>query len=121
MDYTRSNFTETDVRYDLIFDIAASQSLAACKRILAPEGHYVACSGGLGWLFKVVMSSLVRGWVTGPWVASSNPEDLGVLNEWVAAGRIKPVVVRTIGLDDIPEALREQGEGHSQGKTVISE
>ena len=119
VDYTSADFTQTDARYDLIFDIAASKPLAMCRHILAPTGRYVACSGSLGWVFKVAVSSMFKGWVVGPWVANSNPEDLGLLMEWIVSGRLKPAVVRTIGLEEVANAVREQGEGHSRGKTAI--
>jgi NADPH:quinone reductase-like Zn-dependent oxidoreductase len=46
-------------------------------------------------------------------------DDLALLGEWVEAGTIAPVIVSRIDLSGVPEALARQGEGHSQGKTVI--
>jgi NADPH:quinone reductase-like Zn-dependent oxidoreductase len=47
-------------------------------------------------------------------------EDLLVLRELVEAGKVTPVIDRRYQLSEVPEALRYQGEGHSQGKIVIA-
>jgi NADPH:quinone reductase-like Zn-dependent oxidoreductase len=41
VDYTRTNFIEQGIRYDLIFDIASNLSLKECRRALKPAGLYV--------------------------------------------------------------------------------
>ena len=41
IDYTQEDFTQTMVRYDLIFDAAGKRSFSDCQRVLGPEGIYV--------------------------------------------------------------------------------
>jgi NADPH:quinone reductase-like Zn-dependent oxidoreductase len=53
-------------------------------------------------------------------MAKLNRADLDVLRELIEAGKIKPVVEHTFELAQLPEALRRMGEGHAQGKLVIS-
>jgi NADPH:quinone reductase-like Zn-dependent oxidoreductase len=53
-------------------------------------------------------------------VVRHNREDLAVLKELVEAGKVAPVIDRRYTLREVPEALRYQGEGHSQGKIVIA-
>jgi D-glycero-D-manno-heptose 1,7-bisphosphate phosphatase len=40
--------------------------------------------------------------------------------ELLEAGDITPVIDRRYKLSEVPQALRYQGEGHAQGKTVIT-
>ena len=47
-------------------------------------------------------------------------EDLVVLKELVEAEQIAPIIGRRYELSEVPEALRHQGEGHTQGKIVIA-
>jgi NADPH:quinone reductase-like Zn-dependent oxidoreductase len=47
-------------------------------------------------------------------------EDLAVLKELVEADKVAPVIDRRYELSEVPEALRHQGEGHTQGKIVIA-
>ena len=41
IDYTQEDFTQSEVRYDLIFDAVRKRSFSDCKRALTPEGVYV--------------------------------------------------------------------------------
>jgi NADPH:quinone reductase-like Zn-dependent oxidoreductase len=49
-----------------------------------------------------------------------NKEDLATLKELAEAGRVSPVLDRTYPLDEAAEAIGHVGEGHSQGKTIIT-
>jgi NADPH:quinone reductase-like Zn-dependent oxidoreductase len=42
------------------------------------------------------------------------------LKELLEAGKVVPVIDRRYPLSEVPEAVRYYGEGHSQGKVVIS-
>src|SRR6266849_3001708 len=45
IDYTREDFTQGNQRYDLIFDLAATHSLPAYRRVLNPNGICVLAGG----------------------------------------------------------------------------
>jgi len=45
---------------------------------------------------------------------------LDFLKELVEAGKVVPVIDRRYPLSEVPEALRYLGEGHAQGKVVIT-
>lgn len=53
-------------------------------------------------------------------ISTQNREDLVVLKELVEAGKVAPVIDRRYKLNEVPEALRHQGEGHAHGKIVIA-
>ena len=53
-------------------------------------------------------------------VVRHSREDLGVLKELVEAGKVAPVIDRRYALSDVANALRYQGEGHAQGKIVVT-
>lgn len=119
VDYAERDFTQTSARYDAILDVIGSAPISRCRAILRPSGVYVSSVGRLRWLF----ASLVASFTPGPRVkilsAQSTPEDLSALAELVASGAVKPVIDRVCSLEEGPEALRRQGEGHARGKSVI--
>ena len=53
-------------------------------------------------------------------VANMNKADMEVLRELLEAGRVTPVIDRRYELSEIADALRYMGEGHAQGKIVIT-
>jgi NADPH:quinone reductase-like Zn-dependent oxidoreductase len=50
----------------------------------------------------------------------NNQEDLAILEELFAAGKVAPVIDRRYPLSEVPEALRYLAEGHAKGKVVIT-
>jgi NADPH:quinone reductase-like Zn-dependent oxidoreductase len=126
IDYTREDFAQTGQRYDVMLDLVGTRSLSDCRRALTPRGTYVVVGVkdmGRCWV-SVVRSRrscyrlLVRQRMR-VFVVRHNREDLGVLKEFVEAGKIAPVIDMRFALRDVPDALRYQGEGHARGKIVI--
>jgi NADPH:quinone reductase-like Zn-dependent oxidoreductase len=129
IDYTREDFTRGGQRFDLILDIAASRSLAACARVLAPAGTLVVigAAGNGRWIVPIAMrmlgakawSRLGRGRMS-MMMAQATREDLIVLTRLIEAGKVTPVVDRTFPLHETADAMRYLEQGHAQGKVVVT-
>jgi NADPH:quinone reductase-like Zn-dependent oxidoreductase len=125
VDYTKEDFVADDSRFDLVFDTVGNRPLSAFRKVLAPQGTFVSCSGGDSswrWLLglgKMSLMSLFGGQKFKAFVVSPNRADLLCLKELVAGGKAKPVIERRYGLREVPEALRRIGEGHARGQIVI--
>jgi NADPH:quinone reductase-like Zn-dependent oxidoreductase len=127
IDYTNEDFTQTEQRYDAMLDLVGNRSLNDCRRTLVPGGTYVVVGVrdmgrlvGLGRQFKaLLLSPFVRQRMR-VFVVKHNRQDLAVLKDLVEAGKVAPVIDRRYTLSDVAEALRYQGEGHTQGKIVIA-
>ena len=124
IDYTQEDFTENGKQYDLILDVVAHRSVFAYKRALRPNGSYFFVGGSVATILQVLL--------LGPWirrttgkktrllVVQSNLRDLVFMTELYEAGKVVPVIDRRYPLSEVPEALRYLGEGHAQGKVVIT-
>jgi NADPH:quinone reductase-like Zn-dependent oxidoreductase len=127
VDYSREDFTRSSRRYDLVIDVAASRSLRACRRVLAPEGTLVVVGAPDGnWLAPilrplaaVVLSRFDRRRLL-PFLARRSQADLLALNELIEAGTIAPVIDRTYRLEETAAAMRYLERGHVGGKVVIT-
>ena len=124
IDYTQEDFTENGKHYDLILDVVAHRSVFAYKRALRPNGSYFFVGGSVATIFQILL--------LGPWirrttgkktrllVVQSNLRDLVFMTELYEAGKVVPVIDRRYPLSEVPEALRYLGEGHAQGKVVVT-
>ena len=120
IDYTQEDFTKNGQRYDLILDIVANRSVSDYKRALTPNGSYVAVAFNPASLFLGPLISMTGSKKVGSLVAKPNNKDLVFIKELLEAGKIVPVIDRRYPLSEVAEAVRYYGEGHAQGKVVIT-
>ena len=127
IDYTQEDFTRSGQRYDLIFDTVGNHSLLSCRRVLNPKGAYVAIGAPTGeWigpLARLIETRLLSPFVSQKllmFMAKLNQEDLTVLRDLMAAGKVTPVIDRCYRLSQVPEAIRYLEAGHARGKVVIA-
>ena len=97
------------------------------RRALTPNGTLLANGtsisgwfGGLGHVLKAMIVSMFVNQQGRPFVSFPTKEDLATLKELAEAGKVTPVIDRTYPLSETPEAMTHVGEGHAQGKTVIT-
>lgn len=128
IDYTKEDFTNLPERYDVILDCAGNKALSACKRVLNPGGrcilvgaqHEITLLGLLASPFEVIAVSLFSSRKIKMFIAKSNRDDLALLGEMIAAGKLKPVIDRQYSLSEAAEAVRYLEEGHVRGKVIIT-
>src|SRR6266849_6731346 len=131
INYTKEDFTQSGQRYDLIFDNVSNHSFSERRRILNSNGICVLAGiGGAGshegqWarlggsLKAVVVSRFVsQKFIT--FIARITKEDLTILRELMATGKVAPVIDKCYRLSEVPEAIRYLEEGHARGKVVIT-
>lgn len=119
IDYKQEDFTQGEIRYDLILDIVANRPLADCLRALTPQGAYVAVAFNPKTLFLGSTISKTGGKKAGSLMAKSNAVDLEEIKELIEAGKIRPVIDNKYPFNRTPEAIDYYGKG-AQGKVVIS-
>jgi NADPH:quinone reductase-like Zn-dependent oxidoreductase len=122
LDYTRTDYTKTGIRYDLILDLVCERSMFAIRRAVAPRGRYAVVGGTVRALVSAATFGRLLstgGRRIGVLMVRPNKEDLIRVAEMVAAGTLRATIERTYTLDEVPEALRHLGEGRALGKLVI--
>jgi NADPH:quinone reductase-like Zn-dependent oxidoreductase len=121
VDYTKEDFAQSGETYDIIFDTVGKSSFPECLRALKQNGCYLSA-------FHIGISPVVRGlWISmtsskkviGE-TASEKREDLLFLKELIEAGKVKAVIDRYYGLEQIAEAHRYVEKGHKKGNVVIT-
>ena len=129
IDYAQEDFTRSGRRYDLVLDNVLRHSLTELLRAvertgtLVPNGgqfhkRWFASTGVIlvkGPLLSLVVPQRIRVCHEAP-----GQTDLLVLKELMESGKLTPVVGRTYPLDQLQEAISWFGEGHAEGKVVIT-
>ncbi len=131
IDYTKEDFTKTDQRYDMIYDLVGNHSFSERRNILKPNGICVLAGVGgaglhpgmwsrvLGNLATVSKSKFTsQKFVT--YIAKLTKDDLNVLRDLMQSGKVAPVIDRTYKVSETQAAVRYLEEGHAHGKVVIT-
>lgn len=125
IDYTKEDFTKSGRRYDFILAAGGYHPISDYQRALSSEGVYVCCGGNFTQYFQAAfLGPLIS--MTGSkklgsiGMAKPNIKEFDFMKELLEAGKVKPVVDRCYPLSETAEALRYYGEGHAQGKVVIT-
>jgi NADPH:quinone reductase-like Zn-dependent oxidoreductase len=131
IDYTKEDFTKTDQRYDLIFDLVGNHSFSERRRILNSNGICVMAGlGGAGWHegFATRLLGELNGYLRSrfvsqkfiAYIAQFNKADMSILADLMQTGKITPVIDRTFRFSETADALRYLETGHARGKVVIN-
>ena len=126
IDYTQNDFTKSGERYDIVLDCVGNHSLSACRRLLNPQGRLVMVGapdratgivarviGALAWS-RLGTKKMVF------FIARVNKDDLNTLGEFMASGKVRPVIDKRYRLSEASEAFRYMEKGHARGKVLIS-
>ena len=127
VDYTREDFTRSGRRHDVILDVAGSRSWSQCRHVLNPDATLVIVGGPksrllgpLGHIARVRLAALRGRQKAVFFVAKWNRPDMDVLRDMLESRSVKPVVEKRYELGEVADAIRYMGEGHAQGKLVIT-
>jgi NADPH:quinone reductase-like Zn-dependent oxidoreductase len=127
-DYTQQDFTKGDQRYDLILDNVGNHSFTECRRVLNPHGRCVVVGGPKDFKVLPTLASALFAFALSlfdsrknvGFIARGSKEDLTILSDLMATGKVTPVIDRTYPLSETFEALRYLEVGHARGKVVIT-
>jgi NADPH:quinone reductase-like Zn-dependent oxidoreductase len=93
--------------------------------VLKPDGVFVVVGAPKSHPLRHVVTMLLLGRLRGSqkvafFVAKIAQADLNVLRELVESGQLTSVIDCRYDLDDLADAYRRFGDGHMQGKIVVS-
>ena len=129
IDYTKEDFTQGAMQYDLILDNVGNHPLLAVRRAMSPDGNYVLIGGGgpdagkwIGPMLGPIKGLLLSPFVSqqfGMLLAEINKDDLAVMGDMMEAKKVTPVIDRTYPLNEVPDAIRYLETGRARGKVII--
>ena len=124
IDYTAQDFTRIGERFDFVFDAVGKASYLRCRRLLKPEGVFMATDVGPGWQnLPLALWSAVTGRnrVVIPLQArGSGHAFVEFMKGRIQAGQFRAVIDRRYPLDAIADAYRYVETGQKVGIVVIN-
>ncbi|WP_212743089.1 NAD(P)-dependent alcohol dehydrogenase [Microbacterium sp. 2FI] len=127
IDYTTTDFTRDEGRFDVILDNVEAQPLADVRRALTPSGTLIPNSGRggrwIGPLGRIAKARMLSGFTRQrlrPFTSIGKRQDLLTLADLLTTGQIVPLIDRTYPLHEAADALRYVAAGHTRGKVVIT-
>lgn len=127
LDYTVDDFTDTQVRYDVIIDIAGRHPLRRLRSVLTDTGTLVIVggedgnriTGGIGRQLRASLMSPFLHQNLSFFVSKEHHEPMDRLADMMAAGTVRPAVGERFPLDRAADAVRHLDRKGTFGKTAI--
>ncbi len=131
IDYTKEDYTKSDQRYDVVYDLVSNRSFAERRRILKPGGICVLAGIGGSGMHEETLSRVVGQLTTylrSRFVKEKfvnfgvdiNKKDLGVLRDLTESGKVAPALTKTYPFNETAAAYKYLETGHVQGKIAIT-
>ncbi|MCC5906848.1 MAG: NAD(P)-dependent alcohol dehydrogenase [Balneolaceae bacterium] len=120
IDYTKEDFTQNGITYDVIVDTVGTAPFSRSKGSLKEGGRLLMVLGGLPDMLQIPWVSMTsnKKVIAGP--AAERAEDLRLLAKLAETGEFKPVIDRRYPLEQIVEAHRYVDTGRKKGNVVIT-
>ena len=124
IDYSQTDFTRRDTRYDIIFDTVGKQSFKKCKSVLMPFGIYLSPVLNFGLLMDMFFTSLSGKKraifaATGMLKTEEKLENIGFISSLINQEKLKVIIDRTFRLEETADAHRYVDQGHKRGNVVL--
>jgi NADPH:quinone reductase-like Zn-dependent oxidoreductase len=116
IDYTTSDFTKDTGRYDFVIDAVGKYSFKMCKHLLTEKGIYTSSHPNI---FQALFTPLMGGKKELFPIPKDLIRNLARIRDLVERGEFRPVIDKTLPLDDISEAYSYVGSGRKVGNVII--
>jgi NADPH:quinone reductase-like Zn-dependent oxidoreductase len=124
IDYYQEDFTESENRYDLVYDTIGKSSFKESRRVLKPQGIYLSPVLHFPLLWDMFITSFSGGKKARFEATGTNSHEKlrNMLKEVLSiytAGKLKTVIDRQFPLEKLADAHRYIDSGHKKGNVVI--
>ena len=120
IDFTKTDFTALQERYDVIFDMVYTSNFRACINTLKENGRYILANTRPSQMLRGLWISATTGKTVIFELAGEKVEDLEFLAGLVASKKIRSVVDRSYALELIVQAHAYVDSGSKKGSVVVT-
>lgn len=120
IDYTKEDFTRSEKKYDVIFDVVGVSPWRASLSRLNPGGRYILANVGLGPMLRASWTNRFSDKKIIFKLAKVTRDDLLELAELMVNGKIKATIDKTYPLEQAVEAHRYIDTDRKKGHVVLT-
>ncbi|MFW9906765.1 MAG: NAD(P)-dependent alcohol dehydrogenase [Candidatus Thorarchaeota archaeon] len=120
VDYTQEDFTESGIKYDVIFDVVGKASYGGSIKSLKHNGIFLLGNPTIARRVRGLLTKIVKGKKVIGGTVSYKTEDLLYLKELIEAGKIKAVIDREYPLEEAVEAHKYVDTWQKKGNVVLT-
>lgn len=120
VDYQRTDFTQTEARYDFVFDAVGKSTFFKCQRLLKEGGVYLSSELGpyAQNLFLPLAAPFMKRKVIFP-IPSNIKESMAFTSGLLEGGQFRPLIDRRYPIEDIRAAFEYVASGQKIGNVLI--
>ncbi len=121
IDYREQDVARLTQKFDGIFDASAKLNFRVASKMLNKHGVYVTTVPDAYTILGMLTSTFCRqkAYIVSAGSGAFVSQELTAIAELVLSGQVKPIIAKTISLEQVPEFQRVSEAGHARGKTVI--
>jgi NADPH:quinone reductase-like Zn-dependent oxidoreductase len=119
-DYTKEDFTNSGLTYDVIFNMVAKSSYSKCVKALSPKGRYLMANPRISDMLRSVLTSMFTDKTAVFVFAGEKEEELLSLKKMIEEDQIKSTLDKIYPLEQAAEAHRRVETEQRLGIVVIS-
>lgn len=121
IDYNKEDFTQSDEKFNFIFDTVGKSSFSKCKPLLEKDGIYI--SSELGSMSQNLFLALITPLLGNKKVIFPIPTDkkrsVLLIKKLITEGKFNAVIDKKYSLDEIAKAYSYVEKGEKTGNVVI--
>ncbi|WP_034044927.1 NAD(P)-dependent alcohol dehydrogenase [Wocania ichthyoenteri] len=120
-DYTKEDFTDSNDKYDFVFDTVGKSTFGKCKLILKEKGIYISSELGpySQNIFYPLLTSILSKKVIFP-IPYNKQKTIPYISNHLRTEIFRPVIDREYFLDDISKAYEYVIKGQKTGNVLIN-
>lgn len=120
IDYTREDFTQNGVIYDVVLDAVGKSPFPQTLNSISAKGYYLLANPKTSQLFRAPWFSRKSGKNIIVQASNGTVDDLKFLKELIEAEKLKAVIDKVYPLEQLADAHRYVDTGRKKGNVVIT-
>lgn len=119
-DYTKEDFTECGLSYDVIFNMVAKSSYSKCIKSLNPKGRYLMANPRVSDMLRSILTAIFTDKTSVFAFAGEKEKELLTLKKMIEENKIKPTVDKIYPLEQAAKAHQRVETEQRLGIVIIS-